>query len=57
MRKNKWIFRANEEQWEGSGSFKNGYTWKLKKGYRGYDAPKDDKQIEDKIERLMTQLN
>lgn len=43
-----------DEKWEGGGSLRNGYTWKLKKGHRGYAAPKDDKQIEDEIERLMT---
>jgi len=43
-----------DEKWEGGGSLRNGYTWKFKKGYRGYSAPKDDKQIEDEIERLMT---
>jgi hypothetical protein len=43
-----------DEKWEGGGSLKNGYTWKFKKGSRGYAAPKDDKLIEDEIERLMT---
>jgi purine nucleosidase len=43
-----------DEKWEGGGSLRNGYTWKLAKGHRGYAAPKEDKQIEDAIERLMT---
>ena len=42
------------ETWEGGGSLRNGYTWKFKKGYRGYAAPKDDSQVRDEIERLMT---
>ena len=43
------------EQWEdGGGSLKNGYTWDFKKGHRGYAAPKNDKEVEDEIERLMT---
>jgi hypothetical protein len=44
------------EEWEGNGSLKNGYTWKFKKGHRGYAAPKNDKEVEDEIERLMTLL-
>jgi hypothetical protein len=44
-----------DEQWEdGGGSLKNGYTWDFKEGYRGYAAPKNDKEVEDEIERLMT---
>ncbi|MCD6090246.1 MAG: hypothetical protein J7J72_01985 [Bacteroidales bacterium] len=43
-----------KEEWDGDGSLTNGYSWKLKKGYRGYAAPKNDKQIKDEIERLMT---
>jgi hypothetical protein len=44
------------EDWDGKGSLKNGYIWKFKKGYRGYAAPKNDKEVEDEIERLMTLL-
>ena len=43
-----------DEEWEGGGSLRNGYTWDFKQGYRGYAAPKNDKQVEDEIERLMT---
>jgi|GEM_PF-1574838 len=42
------------ETWEGGGRLRNGYTWRFKKGYRGYAAPKDDNQVKDEIERLMT---
>ena len=42
------------EKWDGDGSLKNGYTWQLKKGYRGYASPKNDKDVENEIERLMT---
>jgi len=42
------------EEWEGDGSLRNGYTWTFSKGYRGYAAPKNDKEVEDEIERLMT---
>ncbi|PCJ90954.1 MAG: hypothetical protein COA50_16915 [Flavobacteriaceae bacterium] len=42
------------EEWDGSGSLKNGYTWRFIKGHRGYAAPKNDKEVEDEIERLMT---
>jgi hypothetical protein len=42
------------ETWEGGGSLRNGYTWKFKKGYRGYAAPKNDRQVREEIERLMT---
>ena len=42
--------RYYEETWEGSGSLKNGYTWKFSKGYRGYAAPENDKEVEDEIE-------
>lgn len=44
------------EEWEGGGSLRNGYAWKFKPGHRGYAAPKNDKQVEDEIERLMTLL-
>ena len=43
-----------KEEWEGSGSLKNGYTWTFRKGHRGYAAPKNDREVEDEIERLMT---
>lgn len=43
-----------EEEWEGGGSLKNGYTWTFRKGNRGYAAPNNDKEVEDEIERLMT---
>jgi len=43
-----------EEDWEGSGSLRNGFTWNFKPGQRGYAAPRDDEQIEQEIERLMT---
>jgi len=43
-----------KEEWEGGGSLRNGYKWSFKEGYRGYAAPKNDKQVEDEIERLMT---
>jgi hypothetical protein len=43
-----------EEDWEGSGSLKNGYTWTFSKDHRGYAAPKNDQEVEDEIERLMT---
>jgi hypothetical protein len=43
-----------DEDWDGGGSLRNGYTWTFKPDHRGYAAPKDDKQIEDEIERLMT---
>jgi len=43
-----------DEDWESGGSLRNGYTWKLKAGHRGYAAPKDDSQVEQEIERLMT---
>ncbi len=43
-----------EEEWEGGGSLRNGYTWSFSKGHRGYAAPKNDKEVEDEIERLMT---
>ena len=42
------------EDWEGNGSLPNGYSWDFSKGYRGYAAPIDDRQVEQKIERLMT---
>ena len=42
------------EDWDGDGSLKNGYSWTFKKGHRGYAAPKNDAQIEQEIERLMT---
>ena len=43
-----------KEEWSGGGSLKNGYTWSLSAGHRGYAAPKNDKEVEDEIERLMT---
>jgi hypothetical protein len=44
-----------KEEWEdGGGSLRNGFTWNFKKSHRGYAAPKDDKEVEDEIERLMT---
>ncbi|MCG2462496.1 hypothetical protein K8352_17175 [Flavobacteriaceae bacterium F89] len=43
-----------EENWDGEGSLKNGYTWDLSKGYRGYAVPRNNKEVEDEIERLMT---
>jgi len=43
-----------KEDWDGSGSLRNGYTWSFKEGHRGYAAPIDDSQIEQEIERLMT---
>jgi len=43
-----------KEEWDGGGSLKNGYTWTFSKGNRGYAAPKNDKEVEDEIERLMT---
>jgi hypothetical protein len=43
-----------KEEWSGNGSLKNGYTWKLSEGHRGYASPKNDKEVEDEIERLMT---
>jgi hypothetical protein len=42
------------EEWDGGGSLRNGYTWSFSKGHRGYAAPKNDKEVEDEIERLMT---
>ena len=42
------------EEWEGGGSLRNGYTWSFSPGHRGYAAPKDDNQVEQEIERLMT---
>jgi len=42
------------EEWEGEGSLRNGYSWKLSKDHRGYASPKNDKEVEDEIERLMT---
>jgi hypothetical protein len=44
------------EEWDGSGSLKNGFTWTFSKGLRGYAAPRNDKEVEDEIERLMTLL-
>ena len=43
-----------KEDWDGGGSLRNGFTWKFSPGHRGYAEPKDDKQVEDEIERLMT---
>jgi hypothetical protein len=42
------------EEWEGAGSLKNGYSWNFSRGHRGYAAPKNNKEVEDEIERLMT---
>ena len=42
------------EDWDGGGSLRNGYEWTFKPGYRGYAEPKDDSQVEQEIERLMT---
>lgn len=42
------------EEWDGGGSLQNGYTWSFIKDHRGYAAPKNDKEVEDEIERLMT---
>jgi hypothetical protein len=43
-----------EEDWDGGGSLKNGYTWTFSKGQRGYAKPKNDKVVENEIERLLT---
>ena len=48
-----------EEDWEGDGRLrgdegKPNYAWNFQKDHRGYAAPKDDEQVEDEIERLMT---
>lgn len=43
-----------EEDWNDSGSLKNGYTWNFSRGIRGYAAPKNNKEVENEIERLMT---
>ena len=48
-----------EEEWDGSGRLRDDegkpkFTWSLKKGHRGYAAPKTDAQVEREIERLMT---
>jgi len=43
-----------QEDWDGGGSLKNGYTWTFCKSLRGYAAPKNDKEVENEIERLMT---
>lgn len=43
-----------KEEWDGSGSLKNGYTWSFSEGHRGYAAPKNEEEIEGEIERLMT---
>ncbi|MDP4678846.1 MAG: hypothetical protein NWS46_00590 [Cyclobacteriaceae bacterium] len=42
------------EEWNGSGSLKNDYTWTFSKDIRGYAAPNNDKEVENEIERLMT---
>jgi hypothetical protein len=42
------------EDWDGGGSLPNGYTWTFQQGYRGYAAPKNNSQVENEIERLMT---
>lgn len=48
-----------KEDWDGSGRLRDDegkpkFTWNLQKGHREYATPKDNKQIEDEIERLMT---
>lgn len=43
-----------KEEWDGSGSLRNGFTWSFSKDYRGYAAPKNDNKVENEIERLMT---
>ncbi len=43
-----------EEDWDGNGSLKNGYSWTFSEGNRGYAAPMNEKEVEDEIERLMT---
>lgn len=43
-----------QEDWDGSGSLNNGYSWNFSAGHRGYAAPNNDRQIEREIERLMT---
>jgi hypothetical protein len=48
-----------EEDWDGSGRLRDDegqpkFTWKLQKDHRGYAAPKNNAQIEQEIERLMT---
>jgi len=43
-----------KEEWEGGGSLRNGYEWSFKEGYRGYAEPRNNKEVEDEIERLMT---
>jgi len=45
-----------KEEWDGGGSLRNGYTWSFSAGHRGYAAPKNDKELEDEIERLMTMM-
>ena len=47
-----------KEDWDGSGRLRDyegkpKFTWNLQKGYRGYAAPRDNRQTEDEIERLM----
>lgn len=42
------------EDWTGSGSLQNGYTWTFSEGHRGYAAPINNTIIENEIERLMT---
>lgn len=42
------------EEWFGTGSLKNGYTWKFEEGFRGFASPSNDQELEDEIERLMT---
>ncbi len=48
-----------EEDWDGSGRLRDDegkpkFIWSLQKGHRGYAAPKNDAQVEQEIERLMT---
>ena len=42
------------EDWDGGGSLPNGYTWTFQQGHRGYAAPRNNSQVENEIERLMT---
>ncbi len=42
------------EDWDGGGSLVNGYSWTFSAGHRGYAAPRNDDQLEQEIERLMT---
>ena len=46
--------RFFKEEWNGSGSLKNGYIWNFSKGHMGYAVPINKKTVENEIERLMT---